>query len=105
MKQLYYNGTIITVNDLQPTAEALLVEDGKIVAVGTLAGMKGSQDETTELIDLDGKTLLPGFIDGHGHIGNPMAGLPQLYPPPNGTVDSKEKLMEALKKMLDENSF
>lgn len=105
MKQLYYNGTIITVNDLQPTAEALLVEDGKIVAVGTLAGMKGSQDETTELIDLDGKTLLPGFIDGHGHIGNPMAGLPQLYPPPNGTVDSKEKLMEALKKMLDEKQL
>lgn len=31
MKQLYYNGTIITVNDLQPTAEALLVEDGKLL--------------------------------------------------------------------------
>lgn len=62
MKQLYYNGTIITVNDLQPTAEALLVEDGKIVAVGTLAGMKGSQDETTELIDLDGKRCCPVLL-------------------------------------------
>lgn len=39
MKTLYYNGKIITVNDAQPQAEALLVEDGKIIVVGTLNTM------------------------------------------------------------------
>lgn len=100
MKQLYYNGNIITVNDLQPSAEALLVEDGKIAAVGTLADVRALQDAETEMIDLKGKTMLPGFFDGHGHIGNIGAGIPKVCPPPNGTIDSKEKMLQVLKEMI-----
>lgn len=105
MKKLFYNASIITVNDAQPTAEALLVEDGKILAVGTLADVQALVDDTTEKIDLEGKTVLPGFIDGHGHIGNLIAGLPKLYPPPNGIVDSKEMLCKELRRMLDTERF
>ena len=105
MKTLYFNGDIITVNDAQPNAEALLVENGKIVAVGALADVQSFADEKTVRVNLDGKTMLPGFIDGHGHIGNAMAGLPQMYPPPNGTIDSKEKLLSALKKMVDKDEL
>ena len=105
MKTLYFNGDIITVNDAQPNAEALLVENGKIVAVGALADVQSFADEKTVRVNLDGKTMLPGFIDGHGHIGNAMAGLPQMYPPPNGTIDSKEKLLSALKKMVDKGEL
>lgn len=103
MKKLYYNGEIITVNDTQPIAEALLVDGGKIAAVGTLAEVKTLQDETTELVDLAGKALLPGFIDGHGHVGNIMASLPKLYPPPNGIIDSKDKLLDALRDIIKNN--
>ena len=105
MKTLYFNGDIITVNDAQPNAEALLVENGKIVAVGALADVQSFADEKTVRVNLDGKTMLPGFIDGHGHIGNAMAGLPQMYPPPNGTINSKEKLLSALKKMVDKGEL
>lgn len=105
MKTLYFNGDIITVNDAQPSVEALLVEDGKIISVGTLADVQTLADEKTVRVNLDGKTMLPGFIDGHGHIGNAIAGLPKVYPPPNGDVDSKEKLLTALKKMIEKNEL
>ena len=101
MKKIYYNGSIITVNDAQPSAEALMVDGDKIAAVGSLEEVTALKDDATEMIDLEGKTMLPGFIDGHSHIGNIMAGLPQLYPPPNGDIDSKKKLLAALKKMID----
>lgn len=100
LKKLFYNGTILTVNDAQPQAEALLVEDGLIKAVGSLDAVRAYQDADTELIDLDGKTLLPGFIDGHGHIGSMTAGLPKVYPPPNGKINSKEALLETLKQLI-----
>ncbi len=102
MKQLYYNGTIVTVNDSYPLAEALLVEDGKICAIGSLEDVQALQDEETTLVDLAGKTVLPGFIDGHGHIGNPAVSMPRLDPPPNGDIDSKEKLFKKIKEYISE---
>lgn len=105
MKTLFYNGTIITVNDNQPTAEALLVEDGRILAVGSLDSMEALKDDTIEEVDLCGKTMLPGFIDGHGHIANVLASLPKLYPPPNGIVNSKEHLFSELRRMIDNNEI
>ena len=100
MKTLYHNGTIITVNDAQPIADALLIEDGKILAVGDRETVMAHQDAQTQQVDLEGHTMLPGFIDGHGHIGNVLAGLPMVSPPPNGTIDSKEKLLDALRQMI-----
>ena len=102
MKQLYYNGRIVTVNDSQPSVEALLVEDGKISAVGAFDELQSLKDDETIFVDLAGKTMLPGFIDGHGHIGNLMAGLPKLYAPPMGIVDSKDTLLSELRRMLQE---
>lgn len=101
MKQLYYNGTFITVNDAQPLAEALMVENGKIVAIGSLEEVQAFRDETTDLIDLAGKTVVPGFVDGHGHIGNPAGGIPKLYPTPNGDINSKERLLEEMRRLVE----
>lgn len=105
MNTLYYNGTVITVNDAQPLADALLVRDGYIAAIGKYKDVEALADEATERIDLNGKTVLPGFIDGHGHIGMVLAGLPTLYPPPNGVVDSKEKLMSELCRLIETEVF
>lgn len=94
MKTLFFNGNILTMNDDQPHVEALLIENENIIAVGDLATIKTLLDETTQLIDLKGKTLVPGFIDGHGHA--PLSALyPQFAAPPIGTVDSLEKLIAA----------
>ena len=77
MKQLYYNGNIITMNEAQPKAEAVLLEDGRIVAVGSTAELM-EQKENASLMDLDGATVLPGFIDSHSHFSSSY--IFQIYP-------------------------
>ena len=62
-----YNGTVITLEDEQPKANAVFVDKGKIVAVGNDPELRLHLKETTKLIDLKGATLLPGFIDPHTH--------------------------------------
>ena len=66
---LYTGGDIITMRGPQPEmAEALAVNDGTILFVGPLAEAKAHVGPATTTIDLAGKTLLPGFIDTHGHF-------------------------------------
>jgi len=84
---IYHNGTILTINDAEPTAEAVAVKDGKILAVGQETEVLKTVGENTKKIDLDGKTMLPGFVDSHGHaylIGI-QATTANLLPPPDGT--------------------
>lgn len=68
MSKLYYNGNIITMENIDDNIEAVLVVDDKIYKVGSLEYAKSFADENTEMIDLQEKTLMPSFIDGHGHI-------------------------------------
>lgn len=96
---IYINATVITVNDQQPTAEAVAVKDGRILAVGdrrTVEALKGS---ATQIFDLQGKTLVPGFIDPHGHVFQQGVAtlVADLLPPPDGTVDSIARLQEKLR--------
>lgn len=65
-KQIYFNGDIITMENFP--AEALLTESGKISALGGREHIFSLRDEDTELIDLEGRTLMPSFIDSHSHI-------------------------------------
>ena len=51
-----------------PQAEALAIKDGKIIFVGTKKKAQDFVGKNTKKIDLKGKTMLPGFIDAHGHI-------------------------------------
>ncbi len=63
------NANIVTMNSQQPQAQAILVgADGKIAAVGSSADIKSKVDQKTKVIDADGKFLMPGFIEGHGHF-------------------------------------
>ncbi len=64
---IYHNGTILTIVDAQPTAEAVAIKDCKILAVGAQADVLKTAGKNTQKIDLDGKTMLPGFVDSHGH--------------------------------------
>ena len=65
---LIYGGPIYTVNDAQPMVEAIAVKNNKILFAGSLADAQQFKNETTKLIDLKGKTMTPGLIEGHGHF-------------------------------------
>ncbi len=66
-KKVYYGGTIITMNEHQPIVDAIAIEGEKIIATGNLEEIKQNMREDVKLINLEGKTLLPGFIESHMH--------------------------------------
>lgn len=61
------NAKIYTVDEANPMAEAIAVRDGKIVALGTSAEIEKLKGDQTEIIDAEGKLVLPGFVDSHTH--------------------------------------
>jgi len=102
---IYYDGTIITINDAQPQVEAVAVKDGKILAVGTKDELLKSKGDATELIDLQGRTMLPGFVDAHGHVmgGGLQALSANLLAPPDGEVKDIASLQQTLRDWVVEN--
>ena len=65
---VYVGGTILTMNPSNDEASAVAVLDGRIVAVGDDAAIMATAGDDTNVVDLTGKTLMPGFIDAHGHF-------------------------------------
>ncbi len=96
---IYHGGDIVTVDDKNPTAEALAVLKGKIVAVGTKADVLKLKGEATKLVDLGGKTLVPGFLDGHSHFINclQVANQANCFAPPAGPGKSIADIIASLK--------
>lgn len=62
------NGKIYTMDDAKPRAEAVAVYGSRIVAVGETMDVKSMVGPSTRIIDLQGKTVIPGFIDSHIHF-------------------------------------
>ena len=67
---VYINGNIYTVDEDFSTATAMAVKDDRILYVGDQAGAEAYVGAGTEVTDLNGKTVLPGLIEGHMHINN-----------------------------------
>lgn len=65
---IYAGGPIVTMNDAQPTAEAVAVRGGRILAVGTRQQVEATRGPGTRMVNLEGRALLPGFVDPHGHV-------------------------------------
>jgi predicted amidohydrolase YtcJ len=65
---LLTGGRIRTMDDRAPWAEALLVRDGRVAAVGNARAVAAERREDGEVIDLDGRVAIPGFVDGHCHL-------------------------------------
>ncbi|MDB4881680.1 MAG: Amidohydrolase 3 [Gemmatimonadetes bacterium] len=61
------NGHVVTVDSTRPAAEAVAIAGDRIVAVGTTAEIRRLVTPATRVIDLRGRLVVPGFIDGHGH--------------------------------------
>ncbi|MDH3990280.1 MAG: amidohydrolase family protein, partial [Gammaproteobacteria bacterium] len=64
---LLVNADVVTVDEAFPNAEAVAIKDDLILGVGTSDEMLKHRGDDTELIDLQGQMVIPGFIEGHGH--------------------------------------
>lgn len=106
-ESLYFGGTILTMEDSSPQIEALVVKNGKIFFTGSKADANLHINNKTKMIDLKGRTLLPGFIDVHGHFTS-RAGLIQaidLFPEPYGTVNSIKDLQNTIRNSIQKNKI
>ncbi|WP_163516869.1 amidohydrolase [Gelidibacter japonicus] len=105
--QLFYNGDIITMaSDQEEYVEAIVEENGKIVFVGSQKDAESKYGYANK-IDLNGKTLLPGFIDPHSHFGmvsNTM-GQVDLNPKPVGTVVNIDDILKKLEAFKEERNI
>ena len=103
---VYSGGPIVTMNDDQPTAEAVAVKDGRILAVGSLEDIAAHRGGSTELYDLEGRAMLPGFVDSHGHVvmGGLQALSANLLAPPDGQVTDIASLQETLSEWAEDNA-
>ena len=68
MDKIFINGKIATIDSKNSFAEAVAVENGKITKVGSNEEVLELKDDNTEVVDLEGKLLLPGFNDSHMHL-------------------------------------
>lgn len=102
---IYTGGPILTINDAQPNAEAVAVKDGRILAVGPLTDVMTHQGDATEVFDLDGRAMLPGFVDSHGHVvfGGLQALSANLLAPPDGEVTDIASLQQTLLDWVEAN--
>lgn len=104
---IYHNGYIISMEGEEDMASSVAVKAGKILAVDTKSLLAKHQGDSTEVIDLEGKTLLPGFIDAHSHISFGMAiiAMANLSSPPVGEVESIGDILSRLKSHQEINNI
>ncbi|BBB31205.1 amidohydrolase [Neptunomonas japonica JAMM 1380] len=97
--RVFINGNIITVDDNNSIVEAISIRDGKIEAIDSNKNIRKLIQKGTQVTDLKGKTLLPGFIDAHSHF--PSSGLTaisaDLSPPPTGRTSSIALLLDSMR--------
>ena len=106
MEQLYFHGTILPMTGEGDTLEALLVRDGLIAEAGAYEELSAAAPGAEE-IDLRGRTMLPGFIDGHSHLTAVAYQLTMvnLNPPPIGECTGVEDLVRILREKLSQNDL
>ena len=105
---IYVGGDIVTIDDGQPSAEALAVKDGMILSVGDRQAIEDQyKGSATRIIDLAGRTLLPSFIDPHSHYINSLlvANQAKVYAPPSGPGRDVDSIIVALKKFAGDRNI
>src|SRR5262249_22203573 len=99
-ERIFRGGTIVTVSESVVIAEAVAVAGGKIIAVGSDADVMAHMGDRTEVTELDGKTLIPGFIDPHSHFISSLAMADQanVSAPPVGPASNPDEIVAELQK-------
>lgn len=96
--RIFINGTVLTMDEKNSVAQAISVRDGVIEAVGSDRMIRQMIKANSQVTDLQGKTLIPGFIDAHSHF--PVSGLnaisADLSPPPTGKIQTIGQLLQRI---------
>jgi len=98
------NGNVITMDDNNPRAQAIFVIEDKIFKVGSNTEIQNLIDEETEEINLQGKTLVPGFVDCHAHpmyFGQSLMAVNCRTPPIQSIKEMMEQIQEAATKKAE----
>jgi len=102
--RVFYNGTILSMDRNNSVHSAIAIEDGLIVARGDYASVVDSVGWTAQVTDLQGRTIIPGFVDAHGHF--PATGLmavaANLYNVPDGPIRTMADLIAGLKERAED---
>ena len=96
--EIYVNGTVLTMAPGNRIAEAVSVRDGVIEAVGGSEALLATATDDTQVVDLRGRTLMPGFVDAHGHFpgsGQTVFSV-DLNSPPIGDITDIDQLLARL---------
>jgi len=105
-ERIWTGGSILTMDDSAMRAEAVAEAGGRILAVGSRAEVMRTRGPKTQVIDLQGRTLVPGFVDAHGHMimGGLQALSANLLAPPDGEVTDIASLQETLRSWAKANA-
>jgi predicted amidohydrolase YtcJ len=102
-EKIFRGGPILTMDDNQQQVEAVAIAGGRIIAAGTAADVMATATAATEIVELNGNTLMPSFIDAHGHFMN----APQIVQwanvsgPPVGPVKTIPDIITALQEHVE----
>ena len=69
MDTLLVNARVLTMDPARPAAEAVGISGNRITAVGTVPELLARRERETRVVDMGGRTVLPGFVDAHNHFG------------------------------------
>ena len=98
---IVHNGKVVTVDAAFTIADGFAVRGERILSVGDGAGLLDAADARTEILDLGGRTVVPGFFDGHAHMDR--EGLTEIYPSLKDAhcIDDILQIVEALVALKD----
>ncbi len=100
-RQAFVDGQILTLDEQNRIAEAVLIEAERIAAVGSTEDILALADADTRVTRLQGKTMLPGFIEAHGHF--PGSGLSavaaDVNSPPIGSMKSIAQVLDSIRQL------
>jgi len=105
---IFHGGRILTMAGDKPAyVEALAVKDGKILFIGAKDKALALKGDATKVVNLEGKALLPAFIDAHGHYINSLlvANQAKLYAPPSGPGKDVQSIIAELQKFAKERNI
>jgi predicted amidohydrolase YtcJ len=101
-ESIYFNGNIITIDDTNPFSSAIAIKNGLILDVGNDQDILMYRNTETKVVDLNGKTVVPGFIDAHSHFGGvgTQAIVANLLPVPDGPVNTIADLQTTMRNYI-----
>lgn len=104
---ILYNGIGLTMTGPTDRAEAIAIDDGVIIAVESDEAIMAYRGVDSDMLDLQGQTFMPGFIDAHGHfLGvGVIAGIANLSPPPVGVATDIASIQQSMRDYIATSDF